>query len=449
MKKINKRKTEYLILFASLLVLMLGLSGCRTRLSNNSEIASVMKDEGGYLQEEYDYRRADLGLSTAEKPLINLSRAEEEEDYYDDEGYDGFDDYDPEEDSWDTEDETDTDTADDTEDSSASSDSTTTSSTTTSSSTTTTTTTSGTGRTSTTGVRRPSTTTTTTTTTTTVKVTLNPNGGKCSSSTLVVRKGYTYSSLPTPTRSGYTFKGWYTKKSGGSKVSSTTKVTTDKAHTLYAHWKEKKKEVYKVSFDGNGDGDPVELSMDYVEIEEGGKYPALAVATRIKYKFEGWFTKETDGTRVKAGDKFTANSEQTLFAHWKEDKYAWWNGEYSKAVPVTEDRVTCYVPSTKSTSKKEEYVKTGGRLAAADEIPQYVILFDDDDYEAQAEEARAQFGEDVSILLVSQESLKTGKNLSLIYRMLLVDSLYGSMGQDAIDEAAEDLGVTFYTIEML
>ena len=41
--------------------------------------------------------------------------------------------------------------------------------------------------------------------------------------------------MPTPTRSGYTFTGWFTAKTGGTKVYSTTKVTNNM--TLYAQWK--------------------------------------------------------------------------------------------------------------------------------------------------------------------------------------------------------------------
>jgi uncharacterized repeat protein (TIGR02543 family) len=40
--------------------------------------------------------------------------------------------------------------------------------------------------------------------------------------------------LPTPSRDGYTFDGWYTAAKGGDKVISSTTVT--KAQTLYAHW---------------------------------------------------------------------------------------------------------------------------------------------------------------------------------------------------------------------
>lgn len=46
----------------------------------------------------------------------------------------------------------------------------------------------------------------------------------------------TYGTLPTPLREGYTFAGWYTASSGGTKVESSTKVKITANQTLYAHW---------------------------------------------------------------------------------------------------------------------------------------------------------------------------------------------------------------------
>ena len=41
--------------------------------------------------------------------------------------------------------------------------------------------------------------------------------------------------LCTPTREGYTFNGWFTAKTGGTKITSETKITSD--ITVYAQWK--------------------------------------------------------------------------------------------------------------------------------------------------------------------------------------------------------------------
>jgi uncharacterized repeat protein (TIGR02543 family) len=73
-----------------------------------------------------------------------------------------------------------------------------------------------------------------------VKVTFKANGGKIGSKTSkskTVVKGKKLGALPTAKRSGYTFKGWYTKKSGGKKITKTTKAT--KNITYWAHWQKK------------------------------------------------------------------------------------------------------------------------------------------------------------------------------------------------------------------
>ena len=67
-------------------------------------------------------------------------------------------------------------------------------------------------------------------------LTLDPNGGSVSSTTKTVTYDSTYGDLPAPTRTGYTFNGWYISSSGGTKVESTTQVKTASNHTLYAHW---------------------------------------------------------------------------------------------------------------------------------------------------------------------------------------------------------------------
>ena len=48
--------------------------------------------------------------------------------------------------------------------------------------------------------------------------------------------GLPYNLPTTVTKSGYTFLGWYTSETGGSKVESFDKMQTAFDHTLYAHW---------------------------------------------------------------------------------------------------------------------------------------------------------------------------------------------------------------------
>ncbi|MFR0969539.1 MAG: InlB B-repeat-containing protein [Coprococcus sp.] len=78
-----------------------------------------------------------------------------------------------------------------------------------------------------------------------VRIVFAPNGGRVSSGSKTVICGKTYGTLPTPTRRGYTFAGWYTAKSGGSRIGSSSVVRTTRNQTLYARWKLVK---YKIQY---------------------------------------------------------------------------------------------------------------------------------------------------------------------------------------------------------
>ena len=71
----------------------------------------------------------------------------------------------------------------------------------------------------------------------TVEVKFNANGGKVSSTQKTVTISEAYGTLPVPTRTYYTFQGWYTSKTGGSKVTKDTICADTSNHTLYARWK--------------------------------------------------------------------------------------------------------------------------------------------------------------------------------------------------------------------
>ena len=70
----------------------------------------------------------------------------------------------------------------------------------------------------------------------TFTVTFNANGGSVSTASKTVTYNSTYGTLPTPTRSGYTFNGWYTATSGGTKIIEGTTVSITSNQTLYAQW---------------------------------------------------------------------------------------------------------------------------------------------------------------------------------------------------------------------
>ena len=70
----------------------------------------------------------------------------------------------------------------------------------------------------------------------TYTVTFDPNGGSVSTSSKKVTDGSLYGTLPTPTRSGYTFDDWYTSPTGGVRMTSNTIANLTSDQTLYAHW---------------------------------------------------------------------------------------------------------------------------------------------------------------------------------------------------------------------
>ena len=67
-------------------------------------------------------------------------------------------------------------------------------------------------------------------------VTFNANGGSVGTASKKVFINTPYGTLPTPTRTGYSFVGWYTAASGGSLVKEDTNVSITSNQTLYAAW---------------------------------------------------------------------------------------------------------------------------------------------------------------------------------------------------------------------
>jgi uncharacterized repeat protein (TIGR02543 family) len=63
------------------------------------------------------------------------------------------------------------------------------------------------------------------------------NGGNAVKAEKAIKKNTKIGTLPRPKRAGYTFTGWYTKKSGGVKISAGKSMK--KSTTYYAHWKKK------------------------------------------------------------------------------------------------------------------------------------------------------------------------------------------------------------------
>ena len=142
-------------------------------------------------------------------------------------------------------------------------------------------------------------------------VTYNANGGTVTPSSAGVTYDSTYSSLPTPSRTGYTFTGWYTSSTGGTKVENTTKVTTASNHSIYAHWSAN---TYTVTFVyGNGSANTT------TNVTYNSAYGELPSPTRTGYIFSSWAT--TGGTTVTSSTTVNIAENHTLTAQWNAITY--------------------------------------------------------------------------------------------------------------------------------
>ena len=149
-------------------------------------------------------------------------------------------------------------------------------------------------------------------------VTFDANGGRVSQESTAVTIGKPYGTLPTPNRTGYSFDGWYTEKTGGTKVTETTTVGTNPPTTLYAHWTANN---YLVTLHANG-GKISTPSGGLVNTRNytatyGSKYNFLPTPTRTGgYNFDGWYTEQTGGTEITSDTTVTATKDHILYAHW-------------------------------------------------------------------------------------------------------------------------------------
>lgn len=67
-------------------------------------------------------------------------------------------------------------------------------------------------------------------------LTFNANGGTVNPTSKLAVYDQSYGALPTPTRSGYKFKGWYTATTGGTQITSSTIHNVAGNRTVYAQW---------------------------------------------------------------------------------------------------------------------------------------------------------------------------------------------------------------------
>lgn len=120
----------------------------------------------------------------------------------------------------------------------------------------------------------------------------------------------------SPTKNGYTFRGWATSSTGSASYQPGDYYTLFWSVTLYAVWEEKSTKKWTITYNANG----------------GNNAPASQTATvgeaivitysepfRIGYEFLGWSTwSEADYVEYKGGNSLMSDSSMVLYAVWKE-----------------------------------------------------------------------------------------------------------------------------------
>ncbi|WP_138754073.1 leucine-rich repeat protein, partial [Paenibacillus sinopodophylli] len=139
-------------------------------------------------------------------------------------------------------------------------------------------------------------------------VTFNSQGGSAVASIADVEDGLTIAAPTAPTRSGYTFAGWYRDAGYATAWNfSTSTVTADT--TLYAKWNVILK--YTVAFNSQG-GSAVASLIDVVE---GSTIAAPTAPTRSGYTFAGWYGDAGYATAWNFSTS-TVTANTTLYAKW-------------------------------------------------------------------------------------------------------------------------------------
>ena len=121
-----------------------------------------------------------------------------------------------------------------------------------------------------------------------------------------------------PVKTGYTFKGWFTAKTGGKLYNTVTSITA--STTFYAQFEANK---YVVIWDlGTGQSETTEQTY-------GEKLVLPTDPERKNAEFLGWFTEKDGGTEVTASTVFKETAATTYYAHWEVTEL------FSVTVPAT------------------------------------------------------------------------------------------------------------------
>jgi uncharacterized repeat protein (TIGR02543 family) len=123
--------------------------------------------------------------------------------------------------------------------------------------------------------------------------------------------------LPTPTKTGYTFAGWHSDAgktvsvgNAGASYSPTASLT------LYAKWTEI---TYTITYNANSaTGSPERATDTYTYTGGAVTLATIGTMTKTGYRFDGW---QVTGTTTKLSSTYTPSANVTLEARWAAASY--------------------------------------------------------------------------------------------------------------------------------
>lgn len=179
--------------------------------------------------------------------------------------------------------------------------------------------------------------------------------------TKTVTQGQAYGTLPTAqAKTGHTFDGFYTAKTGGTKITASTIFNGSANISLYPHYTQNAVESVTITY--IMDGKTVMTQNTQV-----GELYESSYFEKDGYTFQGWYSSATGGTKYD-GTQITASSPRTLYAQYTQTAaqqytvYLYSNGAIYKTLTVTNGSTygTLPTPSLSGSTFDGWYTKVSG-----------------------------------------------------------------------------------------